>query len=232
MVWEAALSLSWVEGLRLIKRGAESEIRAGDFMGMSSIYKLRVPKPYMDPALDRRLRAQRTLKEAKVLSVAAQSGVRVPRLYAVFPSLGLIVMELVQGPTLKEFISRGSEDWRPLARDAGVQLGLLHRAGITHGDSTTSNMIVRDGRVVMIDFGLAEFSTSTEDRAVDVHLLKEAVTSTHPEVSDEFMKEFVDGYSEVMKEEAPSVVQRSREIELRGRYVAARRSVWAGEGER
>jgi len=100
-------------------------------MGLRAIYKLRVRKAYMDPALDSRLRAQRTLKEAKVLSLARERGVRVPRLYAVFTSMGLIVMEYVEGPTLKEVV--GSPSWQALAEDAGLQLGLLHAAGIVHG---------------------------------------------------------------------------------------------------
>ena len=230
MVWEAPVS--WAEGLALVERGAESEIRLGDFMGLRAIYKLRVRKAYMDPALDSRLRAQRTLKEAKVLSLARERGVRVPRLYAVFPSMGLIVMEYVEGPTLKEVV--GSPGWQGLAEDAGLQLGLLHAAGIVHGDSTTSNMVVTGEGVTLIDFGLAEFSSRLEDRAVDVHLLKEAVTSTHPGHAGEFMEAFMRGYSRALGEAAAGEVEaRAREVEMRGRYVAARRSVWqaeAGEG--
>ncbi|MGC9112964.1 Kae1-associated kinase Bud32 [Acidilobus sp.] len=229
MVWEASMIGSWASSLTLLKRGAESEVRLGDFMGMKAIYKLRVSKPYMDPALDSRLRAQRTLKEAKVLSVALARGVRVPRLYAVFPSLGLIVMEYVRGPTLKDLV--GSPGWESLAEDAGLQLGLLHSAGIVHGDSTTSNMVVSDGGVTLIDFGLADFSSELEDRAVDVHLLREAVTSTHPSAAGRFMEAFMRGYSRAVGErEAEEVSRRAREVEMRGRYVASRRSVWAGEG--
>ncbi len=229
MVWQTTLSgLDWRNGLRLIKRGAESEIREGTFMGLRAIYKVRVPKEYMNQALDRALRTQRTLKEAKILDMAAKAGVRVPRLYALFPSAGLIVMEYVEGPTLKDLISSG-DNWRPLAVEAGRQLGLLHRAGIVHGDSTTSNMVVSPRGLTLIDFGLAEFSTSVEDRAVDMHLLRRAVLSTHPSLASEFIDLFVKGYASVMGDAHRDVVARANEIELRGRYVSARRSVWAGE---
>ena len=82
--------------------------------------------------------------------------------------------------------------------------------------------------MALIDFGLAEFSSRLEDRAVDVHLLKEAVTSTHPGHAGEFMEAFMRGYPRALGEAAAG------EVEMRGRYIAARRSVWqaeAGEGD-
>ncbi|WP_062662782.1 hypothetical protein [Aeropyrum camini] len=37
----------------------------------------------------------------------------------------------------------------------------------------------------MIDYGLAEFSSSVEDRAVDLHLFRRAVESTHAPLAGE-----------------------------------------------
>ncbi|MGC9071849.1 MAG: Kae1-associated kinase Bud32 [Acidilobus sp.] len=227
MVWKVPLTLDWTKGMRLVKQGAESIVLQGDFLDMKAVFKLRVPKPYMHPALDSRLRYQRTLKEARVLATATASGVNVPRLYAVYPSMGLIVMEYIEGPTLKEYV--GLEGWRDLVMDAGAQLGLLHRAGVVHGDSTTSNIVVRGGRAYLIDFGLAEFSRSEEDRAVDLHLFREAVLSTHPSLSSELFDLFVRGYeSTVGTDEVKAVLKRVRDVEMRGRYVTARRTVWRG----
>ena len=229
MVWEAPLIPQWARGLRLVKQGAESVILLGDFLGLKAIYKLRLPKPYMHPSLDQSLRSQRTLKEAKVLSQAARAGANVPSLYAIYPSMGLIVMEYVEGPTLKEYVSGGQPGWREVVREAGAQLGVLHRAGVVHGDSTTSNIVVREGRAYLIDFGLAEFSTRDEDRAVDLHLFREAVISTHPSLSEELFSLFVEGYrSSVGDDVARLVLERMRSVEMRGRYIAARRSVWRG----
>ncbi len=228
MVWEAAVAPAWARSMRLVKQGAESYVLEGEFLGHRVIFKLRLPKPYMDPALDSALRLQRTIKEAKVMTVARESGVKVPRVLAVYPSLGLVVMELIEGPTLKDYIGRG-EGWRELVIEAGRQIGGLHRAGVVHGDPTTSNLIVRGSDVYLIDFGLAEFSRSIEDRAVDLHLLREAVTSTHPLLSDEVFRLFMEGYESVVGyEEAAAVLNRVRSVEMRGRYVAARRTVWRG----
>mgnify|MGYP001772907018 FL=1 len=219
---------SWASSMRVVKQGAESFVLEGSFLGMKAIFKLRVPKAYMDPSLDRSLRFERTMKEAKVLATAYRAGVNVPRVLAVYPSMGLIVMELIEGPTLKEVIDTGGP-WRDLAVEAGRQVGLLHRAGIVHGDSTTSNMIVRGGAVYLIDFGLADFSISPEDRAVDVHLLREAVTSTHPSIAEELYSLFLKGYESALGHEAAKVVaERARAVEMRGRYVASRRTVWRG----
>jgi TP53 regulating kinase-like protein len=220
--------VEWARSQRLIKRGAESEIRLASFMGLPAILKLRVKKPYMHPALAERLVRIRTRREAKVMAEARSAGVSAPLLYAVFPSAGLIVMEYVEGPLLKDYIGR--EGWLELFAAAGEELGKLHRAGIVHGDPTTSNYIVRGGSVVLIDYGLASFTEDLEERAVDLHLFRRAVEATHASVASEAYKAFLEGYRSVMGGEAERVEKRAREIALRGRYVEARRSVWAHVG--
>ncbi len=96
-----------------------------------------------------------------------------------------IAMEFIEGgERLKELLERlpmGGERLG-LCREIGRQVGRLHEAGgIVHGgDLTTSNMILRDGRVYLIDFGLADFDATLEARGgVDLHLLKRAMESTH-----------------------------------------------------
>ncbi|MCE4621850.1 MAG: Kae1-associated kinase Bud32 [Desulfurococcales archaeon] len=216
-----------VEETSLLARGAESELRLGRFYGRKAVFKLRLPKPYMDPALDSKLRRVRTIREAKVIAAALEGGVPAPRLYMVLPSAGLIVMEYVEGPQLKEVLWRGSLDPGRAGYEAGVILGRLHSLGIVHGDPTTSNYIVSGRGLILIDYGLSEFSTSIEDRAVDVHLFKRAVESTHAGIVGELYGGFLDGYRESMGDPARGVLERVEEIELRGRYVEERRkSVW------
>ncbi|MDQ7038836.1 MAG: Kae1-associated kinase Bud32 [Aquificota bacterium] len=226
--------ISWVRQLELIKRGAESEIRLGSFMGLPAVYKLRVRKPYMHPELAERLSRARTRREAKVMAEARLAGVDAPRLYAVILSAGLIVMEYVEGRLLKEVIGVYS-GWRSLVRRAGERLATLHKAGIVHGDPTTSNFIVSNGRLVMIDFGLSAFTEDLEERAVDVHLFRRALEASHAAYAEEAFNLFVEGYTSVLGSPGVEVVKRASEIALRGRYVEARRrSVWAqaaDEGE-
>ncbi len=220
--------VSWVKSLTLVKRGAESEIRLGVFMGIPAVFKLRVLKPYMHPKLAQTLVAQRTRKEAKVIGHALKNNIPAPRLLAVFPSAGLIIMEYVEGPTLKDLAFKDLERSLKLSREAGIILAKLHKAGIAHGDPTTSNYIAaQEGGLKLIDYGLAEFTEDVEERAVDIHLYRRAVESTHAGIANMMFKEFLEGYREVMEADAKTVIQRAEDIRMRGRYVEERRkTVW------
>ncbi|MCE4600640.1 MAG: Kae1-associated kinase Bud32 [Desulfurococcales archaeon] len=211
----------------LLARGAESELRRGTLAGLKTVYKIRVEKPYMDPRLDYKLRRVRTAREAKVIAVALDSGVSAPRLYMVLPSIGLIAMEYIEGPRLKEALWAGAVDPAWAGVRAGRVLARLHLAGIVHGDPTTSNYIVRGDELVLIDYGLSEFSKAVEDRAVDLHLFRRAVEATHARIAESVYTAFLEGYREVMGSLADPVMERVGEISLRGRYVEERRkSVW------
>ena len=221
-----------LSGLPLIKRGAESEIRLGRFLGLPAVFKVRVRKPYMHPRLAARLVAQRTRREAKVIAAALRAGVSAPLLLAVLPSAGVLVMEYVEGPLLKEVLAGAPrEEALKLAREAGAILGRLHSAGIVHGDPTTSNYIVSRRGLVLIDYGLAEFSEHVEERAVDLHLFRRAVEATHASLARDLYEAMLEGYRSVMGAEAERVAERAEEIRLRGRYVEERRrSVWQAVG--
>ncbi|AFZ70006.1 Kae1-associated kinase Bud32 [Caldisphaera lagunensis DSM 15908] len=213
--------------LQLIKRGAESEIRLGYFLSTKAIYKIRVKKIYMNDDLDKDLRYDRTRREAKILATAYLNRINVPKLYAVYPSVGLIIMEYIEGNTLKDLFLYEPEKYIPFSYFAGIELAKIHKANIIHNDYTTSNIIVRDEKVFVIDFGLSDYSTSIEDKAVDIHLYKRAVESTHASISEKIMKEFIRGYlKETGEEIGNKIIKRAKEIELRGRYVGERRTVW------
>ena len=104
------------------------------------------------------------------------------------------------------------------AREVGRIVGRLHRAGIIHGDLTTSNMIVREGRIVMIDFSLGAKEANVESRGVDLHLLKEALVSAHARASTYF-RAALGGYRETMRKAADEVIEKVKDIESRGRYT-------------
>ncbi len=218
--------VTWVRSLPLISRGAEAEIRRGKWMGLEAVFKLRVRRVYMHPRLDQELREQRTRKEARLLARAHDLGASVPRLLAVLPRSGLIIMEYIGGRTLRDLINM--EGPVPsLIEGAGRVLGRLHRGWIAHGDPTTSNYIESDGRVYLIDFGLAEYTSSIEDLAVDVHLFRRAVESTHAPYASSIIDYFVKGYLSESGSIGGRVLERAEEIRLRGRYVEERRrSVW------
>ncbi len=207
-----------LRGSVLLKRGAEAELRRTEFLGRPAIEKYRVPKAYRLPALDEELRRSRIRTEARLMAEARAAGVAVPILYDIDLVENKIVMEFVEGPTVKEVLDRGGALGLRTARDVGRVVGRLHRAGIVHGDLTTSNMILREGRIVMIDFSLGGKDTGVEGRGVDLHLLREALTSAHAR-ADAYYREVLLGYRAIRRRAADDVIAKVKEIELRGRYT-------------
>lgn len=122
-----------------------------------------------------------------------------------------------------------------LMRRIGRAVGGLHKAGVNHGDLTTSNLMLRPtsteseaqsqvdedgypsmgGEVVIIDFGLASQSVHPEDRAVDLYVLERAFASTHPR-TEPFFEEVLVGYAESYKGSG-ATLKRLEEVRLRGR---------------
>ena len=107
----------------------------------------------------------------------------------------------------------------------GELIGRLHECGIIHGDLTTSNMIRNsEGKIFFVDFGLGEKRKELEARGVDLHLMKRALQSTHFRFAEESFNAVIEGYSKVLDAETvKNVLDKIREIEKRGRYVAKRK---------
>lgn len=202
----------------LVKRGAEAELRRTEFLGRAAIEKHRVPKAYRLAALDDELRRSRIRQEVRLMAEARSAGVAVPILYDIDLVENKVVMEFVDGPTAKEVLDQGGPEAMKIARTIGQIVGRLHRAGIIHGDLTTSNMIVRDGRIVMIDFSLGGKEDGVEARGVDLHLLKEGLASAHARAAS-YYREALRGYRETMGKAADEVIAKVKEIESRGRYT-------------
>jgi len=202
----------------LVKRGAEAVLSKTEFLGRPAVEKYRVPKGYRHSSLDTELRRSRIRTEARLMADARAAGVSVPILYDIDTVENKLVMEFIEGPTAKEVLETGGALARRTAREIGRVAGRLHRAGIIHGDLTPSNMLVRDGRIVMIDFSLGSKDDGAEARGVDLHLLREALVSAHAQAAAYF-REVVAGYREVMGKGAQPVIAKVREIESRGRYT-------------
>ncbi|MDH7508384.1 MAG: KEOPS complex kinase/ATPase Bud32 [Methanomassiliicoccales archaeon] len=204
--------------MEIIRRGAEAEIRVDRWMGRTVIVKSRVPKNYRHPELDRQLRAQRTKNEARLIREARQLGVPTPIIYDIDLHKAELVMEKIEGERVKDALSKAdSKDLERICLEIGRLTAMLHRNGIAHGDLTTSNMILRDDKIWLIDFSLGEKNAKIEELGVDFHLLKEAFLSAHSEIFDKFQI-VIDSYREHF-ENADAVIKRMKEIESRGRYT-------------
>src|SRR5207245_9031125 len=149
---------------------------------------------------------------ARLMSEARAAGVAVPILYDINLVENKIIMEFVEGPTAKDVLDKGGPVAVKVAGVIGEIVGRLHRAGIITGDLTTSNMIARSAKIIMIDFSLGGKDDGVEARGVDLHLLKEGLGSAHARAAS-FYREALRGYRETMGKMADEVIAKVKEIE-------------------
>lgn len=188
----------------MIIQGAEAEVKINE-----EVTKKRSSKKYRHPRLDKRLREERTDTEARLLKDADRSGVNVPKVLE--ETEDTLKLQKIEGPILKEAITEKPD----LAQALGRNVAKLHASDIIHGDLTTSNSIMGED-LYLIDFGLAFRSQRTEDKAVDIHLFKQVLNSSHPQIAETAWNKFIEGYKEYEKNKA--VMERLEEVEKRGRY--------------
>jgi TP53 regulating kinase-like protein len=200
--------------------GAESTIRKVQLWGNSYVLKSRPNKPYLLPEIDRLLRASRTTRECKALTIARSLGVPTPTVHAVDLSDSSILMDYIDGKQLKQVA--GMEMPAHLAQlctQFGRLVAYLHRGSLVHGDPTTSNLLVTpNDKMWMVDFGLAEMNATVEMKGVDLHLIMRALETTHWDLQEEMFASMIEGYVEVLGDESEQVLVRMREIRERGRY--------------
>src|SRR2546422_6488680 len=148
--------------------------------GMGEVYRARDPRLARDVAikvLPEHLSKDPTALvrfEREARAVAALSH---PNILAIFDvgterGVGYVVTELLEGETLRARIARGAMLWRK-AGEIGVALAeaiaAAHLKGIVHRDLKPENIfLTADGRVKILDFGLARFqpAESTGDETV------------------------------------------------------------------
>jgi TP53 regulating kinase-like protein len=162
------------------------------------------------------------------MNEAKKAGVPTPTIYLVDVKNAVIVMEFVEGKQVKQVLaSLSMEDREALCTKIGDLIGRLHQHGVIHGDLTTSNLILNtEGKIFLVDFGLGEKNMEAEAKGVDLHLMKQALQSTHYRFAEECFEAVTKGYAAVLGEdESKDVLAKVREIERRGRYVAERKQV-------
>jgi len=185
--------------------GAEATIELRDGM----VIKKRLRKGYRLESLDNLIRRDRTRTEARLISESRRNGVPTPIIYDIEDFE--ITMEYIEGPKIKDIITPR------LSNDVGVVVGKLHAANIVHGDLTTSNMILHNDRIYLIDFGLAYYDNSVEAQGVDIHVLFQTYESTHND-HEELISAFSGAYRQTFSG-ADAVLERVTQIKRRGRYA-------------
>lgn len=195
--------------MKIIDKGAEATINLCN----GEIIKAREKKSYRLDEIDERLRKFRTRREAKVLNKLQKINFPAPMLHDMCDKAMQLRMEFVQGNKLRDILYK---DPLGLSRELGRKIGILHANNIIHGDLTTSNMIL-DKEIKFIDFGLSFFSHKAEDKAVDLHLLRQALKSKHHKIWEDCFKEALEGYKKTNPQHS-LVLNRLKKVEKRGRH--------------
>jgi len=151
-----------------------------------------------------------------------------------------ITMQYIPGKKLSDNLEK-LKNYQTICKQIGKNIALLHDAGIIHGDLTTSNMIlattppsnnskstqkqrdnkglggrVKTPKVYFIDFGLGFHSNRIEDKAVDLHLIKQALEAKHSSIYEKAFKSVLVGYK--ASKNYKETIKRLEKVEKRGRY--------------
>jgi eukaryotic-like serine/threonine-protein kinase len=165
--------------------------------GMGEVYRARDPRLERDVAIkvlpghltsnsEALARLEREARAAAVLSH--------PNIVAVY-DIGrsghtvFIVLQLLEGETLRNVLARGPFDWRRAAAKASALargLSAAHAQGIVHRDLKPENVFVTHGHEVKIlDFGLARNEGSASGESETALTLEGAVLGTPGYISPE-----------------------------------------------
>jgi TP53 regulating kinase-like protein len=203
--------------LKLLKKGAEADIYITSWNNQNSILKIRKKKDYRIHSLDARIRTLRTIKEAKMLSEVKSFGIFTPLVYFVDEKKSEIYLQFIKGKLVRDLPMK---QIIRTCKEIGQIVGVLHKNGVMHGDLTTSNFIISQKGLVILDFGLSQKTDKIDDYAIDLRLFKEVLNSAHAQIVDIAWKLFIEGYQKILgKNITDKIINQVSVIEKRGRYA-------------
>ena len=178
---------------KTLHEGAEATVTAGSWLGRPAVLKMRRPRGYRHPDLDRNLTRQRLSVEARVLARLQSSEFPSPALCDLDLEGGWMLLARIDGRPLYEMLNDTPVDDASMA-NVGALIRRLHELDISHGDMTTNNILVDVvGSLSFIDFGLARISLELEHLGLDLQVLNECLTASHSE-HEGAVQSMVDGY--------------------------------------
>jgi len=197
----------------ILSSGAEAII----YQDKENIIKHRISKSYRHPELDKKIIKRRTKAETKILTKASEI-ISVPKPEEQ-KELDKIIMPFIEGDKLSLTLDNyPKEKQEKVMFQIGETIAKLHKESLIHGDLTTSNILLKENQIYLIDFGLGFQNGKYEDKGVDIHLLKQALEAKHFKDWKSLFKKFQKGYESINKEEAEKIFNRLNAIEKRGRY--------------
>ena len=203
--------------MKLLKKGAEGDIFLTSWNKKKAILKARKKKDYRNESLDKRIRKQRTIRECEIISKVKSFGISTPLIYNMDTKNCTILMQHIVGTLVNDL---SESKLIKSCIQIGKIVGIMHKNGIMHGDLTTSNFIVSNGKIFVLDFGLSNKTSKSEDHAVDLRLLKEILNSAHAKIMNKAWSNFLKGYkSAVGSSRFSKITSLVKVIESRGRYA-------------
>lgn len=218
----------------LLKQGAEAKLIIGEFNGQRCLIKERFQKKYRHPDLDSQLTKERMRAESKAISRCSAAGILTPKVYQMDLAERKIYMEYFEKsitakcyindilPAIDNVADREA-GLAELGRRIGEVVGKMHANHIIHGDLTTSNILLNPKvedfssyDLVMIDFGLANYGQSAEQKGVDLYVLERALLSTHSSVPTLFPI-ILDSYKEHNSKCWQETINKFEDVRARGR---------------
>ncbi|TCK27204.1 serine/threonine-protein kinase [Pseudonocardia endophytica] len=138
----------------LIGQGGMADVHRATDTRLNRPVAVKIFGPGNDPTAD-----QRFSQEAQVMANLHHPGLVGVHDFAVEPHRAYLVMELVDGPTLRQVIESEQlppDEIRRIGLDVAQTLDYVHGQGVTHRDVKPSNILLgADGRAKLADFGVA-----------------------------------------------------------------------------
>ena len=133
------------------------------------------------PAAEKR--RKRLLREARAMAQLSHPNVIPVYDVGVYGSGLYVAMEFVEGADAREWLKQVKPPWRRtlgVFRAAGRGLAAAHNAGLVHRDFKPANVLVGDdGRVRVLDFGLARAAVDEPEPEVAPEVLQDDTDSGH-----------------------------------------------------
>lgn len=226
---------------QIIQQGAEAVIlRIEDH-----IIKDRISKGYRNPELDRKLIKQRTKSEAKILEKASRiipaplpemrefNKIEMPFIEgkklsehleqldwrSICKTIGEQIAKLHDANIIHGDLTTSNMIWveKPI-KDRAFNKLKLQKTFLSKKKVNLKGASDKDPgypKLYFIDFGLGFISKRIEDKAVDLHLIKQALEAKHFSIYKEAEKIILENYNSVEREK---VLQQLEKVEARGRY--------------
>lgn len=224
--------------MSVIKQGAEAKLYIGEFNNQQCLIKERFVKHYRHPELDTHLSKERMRAESKAITRCQAAGVNAPNILHMDLNERKIFMKyyansitakLYLNDIVASLCDAAEREKRidKLANEIGTCVGKMHAHNIIHGDLTTSNILLDphepDGNdafaqysMIVIDFGLASYSQSSEQKGVDLYVLERALLSTHSGIPNLF-DSILNAYKLANTANPDETIAKFEEVRARGR---------------